>query len=607
MATVVVSAPPAQPSAAPDHHYHRRLRHILTQPTTVSIPHLKQIHAQILRSEPPPNHSLETLFLYSRLIHFSSLQDITYTSQLFNQIPNPNTFIYNTVIRAYAHSKNHKKQAFSLFQELLKNENLLPDKHTFPFVLKACAYLFALGEGKQAHAHVLKHGFSSDVYINNSLIHFYSSCGCSESSRKVFDKMPERSLVSWNVIIDSLVQMGEFEDAVRLFTEMNKWFEPDGYTVQSVIDACAGLGALSMGMWAHAYILKKCQIDASFDNLIQNSLVEMYSKCGSLRMAQQVFHMMRSRDVNSWNAMILGLAMHGEAERVFEHFTRMVDEDNLRPNSITFVGVLSACNHRGLVEKGRKYFDLMVKKYKIEPVLQHYGCLIDLMARSGQIEEALDVVSSMPIKPDAVIWRSLLSASSKQCEGLELTEEMARKVIEVEGSESSGAYILLSKVYATANRWNEVGLIRKLMSENGVSKEPGCSLIEINGIAHEFFAGDTTHPKTKEIYEFLKFVEKRVKLVGYVPEFSEATMVDEVDERKGKTLRLHSERLAVAFGLLNSKPGVPIRVFKNLRVCSDCHSFMKLISKSFNVEIIMRDRIRFHCFRNGVCSCKDFW
>ncbi|KAL0358016.1 UNVERIFIED_CONTAM: Pentatricopeptide repeat-containing protein, chloroplastic/mitochondrial [Sesamum calycinum] len=607
MAAVFVTGPPVEFSTAPRRRHHDRLLHILTESATVSIPHLKQIHAQILRNAPTPHHSPETLFLYSRLLHFSSLQDLTYSLQLFGQIPNPNTFIYNTLIRAYAHSKDHKKQAFPLFQELLNQESLLPDKHTFPFVLKACAYLFALSEGKQTHAQVLKHGFGSDVYANNSLIHFYASCGDSESVKKVFGKMPERSLVSWNVIIDALVQMGEFDEALRMFMEMKSSFDPDGYTVQSVIDACAGLGALSMGMWAHAYVLRKCEIDANFDVLVKNSLIEMYCKCGSLRMARQVFQGMSRRDVNSWNAMILGFAMHGEAERVFEHFGRMVNEEKLLPNSITFVGLLSACNHRGLVDEGRRYFDIMVNEYKVEPVLQHFGCLIDLLARNGQINKALDIVSSMPMKPDAVIWRSLLDASYKQSEGLDLSEEMAKQIMAADKSESSGVYVLLSRVYASANRWNEVGLVRKMMTDKGVSKEPGCSSIEINGIVHEFFAGDTTHPQTKEIYQFLDVIEERLKLAGYVPDFSQAPLIDEADDGKERSLRLHSERLAIAFGLLNSTPDAPIRVFKNLRVCRDCHNFTKLISQVFNVEIIMRDRLRFHCFKNGSCSCMDFW
>ncbi|XP_051122014.1 pentatricopeptide repeat-containing protein At1g59720, chloroplastic/mitochondrial [Andrographis paniculata] len=609
MAAVLVTAPAADVSAVQLRDSHRRLLHVLTQSRGVSMPHLKQIHGQILRTGSAIEDCTDTFYLYSRLIHFSSLQDVRYAEKIFSQIANPNTFMYNILIRGYAHSKDLKSRAFPLFRNLLEEENLLPDKHTFPFVLKACAYLFSLIEGKQAHAQFLKRGFGPDVYVNNSLIHFYASCGCSESARKVFDKMPDRSLVSWNAIIDALVQLGEFDEALKRFVELmeSSSFHPDGYTLQSVIDASTGIGALSMGIWAHAFILKRCIIDTNFDVLVSNSLIEMYCKCGALRMAAQVFEGMSRRDVNSWNAMILGLAGYGEAERVFEHFNRMIDVEKLLPNSVTFVGVLSACSHRGLVNDGRQYFNLMVTEYNIEPVLQHYGCLIDLLARNGRIDEALDVVSGMPMKPDAVIWRCILDASCRNSVGtLDSSEEIARKIISEEGANNSGVYVLLSRVYASADKWDDVGLVRRLMTEKGVAKEPGCSSVEINGVVHEFFAGDTTHPWTNEIYRFLDVIDEKLKVEGYAPDFSQAPFVGEADG-KAQCLRLHSERLAIAYGLLNSKHGDTIRVFKNLRVCKDCHSFSKLVSKVFDVEIIMRDRLRFHRFKNGQCSCMDFW
>nr|AYM01014.1 pentatricopeptide repeat protein [Salvia miltiorrhiza] len=581
----------AELSTAPRHRHDHRVVHILTQSATIPLPHLKQIHAKILRTSPQLHQSPESVHLYSRLLHFSALQDLIYTLQLFHNIPNPNTFIYNTLIRAYAHSKLHKNRAFSVFQELLEQETLLPDKHTFPFVLKACAHSFDLIEGKQTHAQVFKRGFASDVYVSNSLIHFYASCGLPKNASKVFDKMPERSLVSWNAIIDALVLAGEFYKALRNVRG------DDARRLNRTGTRCRA-SSTPAPVWGHCPWACGCMM--RFDENGSSS---------SMRMALQVLQSMLRRDVNSWNAAILGLAVHGEAERVFRSlFDRMINEDKLRPNSITFVGVLSACNHRGLVDKGRRYFDLMSSEFKVEPLLQHYGCLVDLLARSGRIDEALDIVSSMPVKPDDVIWRSLLDANCKQGEGIDMSQEMAKRLMEGEGGSSSGAYVLLSRVFASANRWDEVGLIRKLMMDKGVGKEPGCSSVEVDGVVHEFFAGDTTHPQTREIYQLLRWMEERVKMAGYVHDLSQAPLVDEARDGKRDSLRLHSERLAIAFALLNWKPGAaPIRVFKNLRVCKDCHNFIKLISRVMNVEIVMRDRLRFHCFSNGSCSCLDFW
>ncbi|CAN4124348.1 unnamed protein product [Withania somnifera] len=599
---ILATTPPPRPITltinTTDHRRH--ILQILTQCTSIS--QLKQVHAYTLRTT-PLDHS-DTLFVYSRILHFASMHDLDYTCKLFNILQNPNSFTWNTLIRACAHSNDRKDEAFLVFRRMVKSAE--PDKHTFPFVLKACAYLFDLDEGKQAHAFALKLGLESDVYVNNSLAHFYSSCGCLKDARNVFDKMPERSLVSWNVMIDGLVQFGEFENALRMFSEMQRMFEPDGYTMQSVLDACAGLGALSLGMWAHAYVLRKCGSYLDFDLLVNNCLLNMYCKCGSLDIAVQVFERMSRRDLNSWNAMMLGFAMHGEVEAAFRSFNQMVNK-RVMPDSITFVGILSACNHRGLVDEGRRYFDKMVSEYKIRPVLEHYGCLVDLLARAGRIDKALDVVSNMPMKPDAAIWRSLLDGCCKNNANIEFSEEVARKVMESEGSDTSGVYVLLSRVYATANRWDEAGLVRKLMTDKGVRKDPGCSSIEINGVFHEFFSGDTSHLHTRDIYEYLDVIEKRLKSAGYVPDLSQASTVDELDNGKRESLRLHSERLAIAYGLLKLKPGTPLRIFKNLRICSDCHNVTKIISKVFDVEIIVRDRVRFHHFRNGSCTCKDYW
>ncbi|XP_062111733.1 pentatricopeptide repeat-containing protein At1g59720, chloroplastic/mitochondrial [Humulus lupulus] len=567
---------------------------------------LKQIHAQTLRTTSTGNNS-HTIFIYSRILQVSSMADTGYAFRVFDQIEHPNSFMWNTLIRGCARSVNHKQQAIQLYCKMLEEGIVKPDKYTYPFVLKACAYLFSLSQGEQLQAQVIKSGLGSDVYISNSLIHFYASCGHLELAHKVFEKMSVRSLVSWNAIIDAFVQFGEFENALKLFREMQNMFEPDGYTMQSIINSCAGIGALSLGMWAHSYILSMPDPTIASDILVASHLIYMYCKCGSLEIAQQVFERMPSRDITSWNSMILGYAMHGQAKAALECFARLIKTESFNPNPITFVGVLSACNHAGIVSEGLKYFELMVKEYKIQPQLEHYGCLVDLLARAGFINEALNFVTNMPMKPDAVIWRSLLNACSKQRASVELSEKVARQILESEGAASSGVYVLMSRVYASASRWDDVGLVRKLMTEEGIAKEPGCSLIEVDGITHEFFAGDSSHPECKEIYRFLDVIKERLELMRYSPDFSQAPLVNEGGDTKQHSLDLHSERIALAFGLLKLKPGIPVRIFKNLRVCNDCHTVFKLISSAFNVDIIMRDRARFHHFSHGTCSCMDYW
>ncbi|MCL7023526.1 hypothetical protein MKW94_006026 [Papaver nudicaule] len=487
----LVVAPPSPPSPQahhllhatsttaryPIHHHHKHLLNLLKNCNSMT--QLKQIHAQALRTT-TPNHP-DTLYLYSRIMHFSAFSDLHYSSRLLPQIHQPNSFIGNTLIRAYAWSSHLKDHSISMYQRMLIEGCVAPDKHTFPFVLKAWAFVSALSEGEQIHG--------------NSLIHFYVSCGCLDLSVKVFEEMPDRNLVSWNAIIDGFVQSGEFVASLRMFVEMQDLFEPDGFTMQSLVSACGGLGALSLGMWVHAYMVRNCDFVVKNDVLMNNSLVDMYCKCGSVEMARQVFDGMNKRDVNSWNSMILGFAMHGEVKDALEAFDVInpINFQHIMPNSITFIGVLSACNHGGMVRDGKKYFDLMVDVYKIEPRLEHYGCMVDLLARNGLINEALDLVSSMPIKPDVVIWRSLLDACCKRNVDIELTESVAKQAIESEDQDVS------------------IGLVRRLMSEKRIIKEPGCSSIELEGEFHRFLSGDTSHPHTKEIYQTLDVIEQRLR------------------------------------------------------------------------------------------------
>ncbi|KAG6502438.1 pentatricopeptide repeat-containing protein At1g59720, chloroplastic/mitochondrial-like [Zingiber officinale] len=512
---------------------------------------------------------------------------------------------WNARIRTCARSPDRKPLALALYERMLLSA--LPNNYTFPAVLTACAFLSAFPEGSQIHAHILKLGFASDLYAINSLIHFYASCGRMPLARHLFDAMPRRSRVSWNVAIDGYVANGDHDAALDLFREMqHQHLAPDQYTLQSLIGACAGVASLSLGLWVHALALRRQggKLAVAADVLINNSLIDLYSKCGSITLAQQLFDSMPTRDVASWNAMILGFAMHGRVAQCFEVFDRLMAEEKLRPNAITFVGVLSACNHGGLVKQGRRYFDLMTAEFGIAPRIEHYGCLVDLLARAGLIGEALDLVAGMPCKPDAVIWRSLLDACSKRNAGVRISESVARKALESTDDDASGIYVLLSRVYASANRWNDAGAVRRMLAR----KEPGCSAIETSGGAtHQFVAGDTSHPRAAEIYNKLREVEGRLTAAGYAPDAAQAATVAEGEAARGAALRLHSERLAIALGLLEAEAGEPIRVMKNLRMCGDCHAMIKLVSKVYGVVIVVRDRIRFHEFKNGSCSCNDYW
>ncbi|XP_062188058.1 pentatricopeptide repeat-containing protein At1g59720, chloroplastic/mitochondrial [Phragmites australis] len=528
------------------------------------------------------------------------------------------------LLRSLARSRRAdlSHRALLLFRSLHASSSPPPPHFSLPAALSAAAFLGALPEGRQLHALAAKLALApAHTVVANSLVHHYASCGLPADAIALFRRIPDRSLVSWNTAIDALAGNGDHLGALDLFREMQRDradLAPDAYTVQSVLGACAGAGALSLGVYAHAMLLRElgaagdggteCGASAvSRDVLINNSLVDLYGKCGAVELARQVFDRMPARDLASWNAMILALANHGHVRESLELFDLMTQTENVVPNAITFVAVLSACNHGGLVDEGRRYFAAMTGEYGIRPRIEHYGCMVDILARAGFIEEALRVVAGMNCRPDSIIWRSLLDACCKKNAGLELSEAMAKLALDVPDDAVSGVYVLLSRVYASAQRWNDVGMIRRLMSEEGFKKEPGFSSIEMDGSVHQFVAGDTSHPQSEDIYEKLDEIQQRLTSAGYKPDLSEAPMVAGIDRTKGAALRLHSERLAISFGLLNATPGAPIRILKNLRVCKDCHTISKLISRLYDVEIIVRDRIRFHHFKDGSCSCKDYW
>ncbi|KQK20489.1 pentatricopeptide repeat-containing protein At1g59720, chloroplastic/mitochondrial [Brachypodium distachyon] len=511
-------------------------------------------------------------------------------------------------------------RALLLFRSLHASPSPPPLHFSLPPALSAASFLAALPEGRQLHALAAKLALPERAHtvVANSLLHLYASCGLPAAALALFRRIPAKSLVSWNTAVDALAGNGDHIAALDLFRELQlegaatAGLAPDAYTVQSVLGACAGAGALSLGVYAHALLLRELGGDGdgqavSRDVLINNSLVDLYGKCGAVELARQVFDRMPERDITSWNVMILTLANHGRVRESVELFDRMARAEKFVPNAITFVAVLSACNHGGMVEEGRRYFQMMVSEYGIRPRIEHYGCMVDILARAGFIEEALDVVSGMNCRPDAIIWRSLLDACCKQNAGLELSEAMAKLALDVPDDAVSGVYVLLSQVYASAQRWNDVGMVRRLMREEGLKKEPGFSSIEMDGLVHQFVAGDTSHPLTEEIYKKLDEIEQRLTSSGYKPNLSAAPMVAGIDHAKGAALRLHSERLAISFGLLKATDGAPIRILKNLRVCKDCHTISKIISELYGVEIIVRDRIRFHHFKDGACSCKDYW
>jgi pentatricopeptide repeat protein len=434
-----------------------------------------------------------------------------------------------------------------------------------------------------------------------SLLSGLARLGQVDEARDLFDRMPERDTVSWTAMIDAYVRAARFREALEMFREMQySNVSADEFTMVSVITACAQLGALEMGEWVRVYMSRQ---GIKMDAFVGNALIDMYSKCGSIERALDVFKGMHHRDKFTGTAIILGLAVNGYGEEAIQMFYRMIGVSET-PDEVTFIGVLTACTHAGLVDQGREFFLSMIETYNIAPNVVHYGCIIDLLGRAGKITEALETIDQMPMKPNSTILGTLLAARRVHGNS-KIGELVAERLLELH-PENSMVYTLLSNMYAKCNRWEDVRRLRHAIMEKGIKKEPGCSLIEMNGIIHEFVAGDQSHPMSKEIYSKLESIISDLNNVGYFPDVTEV-FVEVAEEEKQKVLYWHSEKLAIAFALLSSEPNTVIRIVKNLRMCLDCHNAIKLISRLYGREVAVRDRTRFHHFRHGFCSCKDYW
>ncbi|CAN6455819.1 unnamed protein product [Victoria cruziana] len=557
---------------------------------------LKPIHAFALRHGIHPNNpDFGKHFIFS-LVSLSL--PMTYTSLVFRQLECPNVFTWNTMIRGHAEGET-PELAIEIHRKMLRSE-VKPDTHTYPFLLKGCARMLDVGAGETVHGQSLKNGWEALVVVQNTLVYMYSACGQAEVAFQLFGEMPKKNLVSWNSVVNGFAQNGRPNEALTLFHQMElEGIKPDGFTMVSILSACAELGSMTLGRRIHVYLLKV----GLLENLhAVNALVDLYGKCGSIKHAYQVFLEMPERNVVSWTAMIVGLALHGFADEAISLFDDL-ESERLTPTDITFVGVLCACSHAGLVNEGFGYFEKM-KRYKIVPKIEHYGCMVDLLGRAGLVRQAYDFIVKMPMEPNAIVWRTLLGACAIHGQ-LDLGEFARVRLLQLE-PHHCGDYVLLSNMYANEGRWIDVQKIRRKMLREGVKKSPGHSIVELGNSIHEFIMGDKSHSQTKEIYEMLDEIGKRLELEGYVPQTSNV-LADIDEEEKANALSYHSERIAIAFMLINTVSGSPIRVVKNLRVCVDCHTATKLIAKIFGREIVVRDRSRFHHFRYGFCSCKDFW
>lgn len=506
---------------------------------------------------------------------------------------------WTVMIEGYAES-GHIEDAFRMFA-MMQEEGVQPDKVTYMHILNSCAIAADLSYGREMHSQVERAGFGADLLVSTALVHMYAKCGAVKEARQVFDAMLRRDVVAWSAMIGGYAENGCGEEAFEVFHQMKRQgVEPGIVTYINLLNVCVNPGALDLGKEIHHQV-ENSRLVSHIP--LGNALINMYSKCGSIEGACQVFEKMVNRDVITWNAMIGGYAQHGYAREALDLFKRMLEE-RVRPNSVTFVGVLSACSRAGRLTEGRRLFTSVFEDHGIVPMMELYGCMVDLLGRAGELDEAEEFINNMPLEATAAIWSSLLGACRIHG-NLEIAERAAERSLRIDPHDGA-VYVQLSHMYAASGMWDDVAKVRKVMEDRGVKKEQGCTWIQVDGKVHGFLTEDRSHPQVREIYAELARLMREIKREGYVP-LTQNVLHDVGELQKEEAISYHSEKLAIAFGIISTPPSTPIHIYKNLRVCADCHSASKFISKLAGREIIARDASRFHHFKDGVCSCGDYW
>ncbi|CAN6214764.1 unnamed protein product [Urochloa humidicola] len=531
---------------------------------------------------------------------YAKCGDMDCARYLFDRMEDPDLVAYNALISGYS-VNGMVESSTELFKELAA-AGWRPNSSTLVAVIPVYSPFGHEMLARCLHGFVVKARLDADALVSTALTTLYCRLNDMESARSMFDAMPEKTMESWNAMISGYAQNGLTEMAVALFQQMQALnVQPNPITISSTLSACAQLGALSMGKWVHKIIAKE---NLELNVYVMTALIDMYAKCGSIAEARSIFDRMDNKNVVSWNAMISGYGLHGQGAEALKLYRAMLDA-HILPTSSTFLSVLYACSHGGLVDEGWTVFRVMTNEYKITPGIEHCTCMVDLLGRAGKLKEAFELISEFPksaVGPG--VWGALLGACMVHKDS-DLAKLASQKLFELD-PENAGYYVLLSNLYTSKKRYSEAAVVRQEAKSRNLVKTPGCTLIEIGDKPHVFMAGDRVHPQAEAIYSYLEKLTAKMIEAGYQP-VTEAALYDVEEEEKEHMVKVHSEKLAIAFGLLSTEPGTEIRIIKNLRVCLDCHNATKFISKVTQRLIVVRDASRFHHFRDGVCSCGDYW
>lgn len=554
----------------------------------------KEIFCQVLRN----GLELDPMIQSSVIDMFGKCGEVDYAERFCEGIAHKNVVVWNSMIGAYAVNDRPLK-SFACIETMQDANNCVePDTVTLINLLPSCSSLRALLQGKAVHGYAIRKGFLSHLVLETSLVDMYGKCGNYVLAERVFFRMEGRNLVSWNAMIAAYVQNSKEREAIKLFQDLQlEPYASDEMTFATILAGYAEIALPKEGKQVHGLIYK---LGISLHTYVPNALIHMYSKCGDLEAARKVFDRLEFKDLISWNTIIMAYAIHGYGEYCFKLFSNMINEGH-EPDGSTFVSLLSACSIAGIVDEGWNFFYSMKKDYGLDPGIEHYGCMLDLLGRDGNLERAKRLIEEMPLEPTPRIWGSLLAAS-RHHRNIEMAELASNNIFSLD-SDNTGCYILLANMYADVGRWEDVEHIRNLMKNRGLKATSSCSILEHNGRIYKFKNHDKSQGERYTIYNVLDILLRKIGEELHLSKFKPTESM----KKRGDSPLFHGVRLATCFGLIKKQIGEIVLVRKNVRLCDDCHSATKKISLITRREIVVGDSKIYHHFKDGVCSCGDYW
>lgn len=526
--------------------------------------------------------------MYAKFGHIRDAQVV------FGSLPEQNVVTWSALISGFLHH-GHKQEALWHFQQM-KKEGVEPNDYTLVSILKACSDISALEHGRQIHAILVECDFELDTCVCNALMDMYTSCNRLQDAYNVFNKLPKRDVVSWSTLMAGSAEHQDGQVALQHYAAMlNEGIEPNMVTYITLVKACSSIAALEHGRQIHAEIVS-CGFN--IDLFVGSALIDMYSSCGCLKEAHMVFHRLSKFDVGVWTAMVTAYAQHSNYQMAFRYFEAM-QKSGVKPDPVSFLCILSACNHAGLVPEGRSHLKSMREAQGIFPSQEHLNCMVDILGNANLLIEARDLLETIPFGPNIVGWMSLLS-SCKRHINVDLGRQCFNHIVSLDEG-NVAAYVLMANIYSSGGMKRNGKMIEELRLIANGWKKPGRAFVEVNHKIHSFVVGDRDHQNSEAIYKKIKTLNMQMKVEGHRTHVDSSLSQSEEDELCG-----HCEKLALSFGLLYTPRGTTIRISKNLRMCAVCHSDTQFISKAERREIVVVDACLVHHFQDGLCHCNMY-